>query len=228
MGIQELDPLQNKRDFQIVWYLAMIHMNQRCKYKGTFLLKDNEVLEALSAKFTISTENAQLTEKTYILAGLFSWHTNNPKQAKEYIQKAYQLNPSSVNANVCLGWLELDAKKNTMYFDNALEKSMRDIEGVFGKCISKKNTGNHSEALELANRLIAYHPTFIPAYVERLKILLEIQNWELLLEGAQRLGGISNDNIDALNMICIHELCFEGPSPTVATFISTLQKVIFK
>jgi tetratricopeptide repeat protein 21B len=168
-----------------------------------------------------------MTEKAYILAGLFSRHTNNHTQAKEYIQKAIQLNPSSVSGNVCLGYLNMDSKKNTTYFDNALEKSMRDIEGMFGKCILKKMTRDHSEALDLANRLIAYHPAFIPAYVERLKILLETQSWELLLEGAQRLGGISNDNIDAFTMICIHELCFEGPSPTVATFINTLQKVLF-
>lgn len=85
-----------------------------------------------------------------------------------------------------------------------------------------------SSALEVANRIIASYPNFIPALVERMYILLEMLSWDALLEAAQRLGGISHDNVDSMLMISWYELCCEGPSDTAATFLQTTRKAIEK
>ena len=34
LAIQELGPLEDKRDFVIVWHLAMIFAHEKCKYIG--------------------------------------------------------------------------------------------------------------------------------------------------------------------------------------------------
>jgi tetratricopeptide (TPR) repeat protein len=224
-AIQELTPLEGKRDFTIVWYLAMSHFHRKCQHIGKIQLIDNEVLDALTAKYTIAKESANFTEKQYLYAGLFSFYVHNYEAASEYFRLANDLNPSSLIAMLFIGEIELVQTGETALFDTILEKSQRDIGAMLLKGLSLRNQKKHAEALDMINKIIAYYPNFIPAHIERLRILLDTHSWEALLDGAQRLGGLSVDNIDSLHMICMHELCCEGATPVAATFIKTLEKV---
>lgn len=150
IAIQDLGPLEEKRDFIIVWHLAMIFAHEKCKYIGKNVMicrlsslfhqplylqinhittsTDKEAVAQLEAKLTIAMANANISEKAYSLAGLFSWHTGKLEDATNYYKTALKKNANWTGALIGLGWLEFEAKGNTSYFDKALEKSMRDIE----------------------------------------------------------------------------------------------------
>ncbi|KAJ3319716.1 Tetratricopeptide repeat protein 21B [Boothiomyces sp. JEL0866] len=205
LAIQELQPLEDKRDFGIAWYLAMIFAHQNCK------IPDREAIATLQAKFTIA--NPTTTDRTSLLAGLVSYHTGDLERATEYLKTALTKNANNIGAMSTLGWIELDRNiVKTNWFDKTLEKSMRDLEGMLGKCVQLRKEKNSTQALDLSNRIIAYYPNFLPAYIERMLIFLDLLAWDSLLEAAQRLGGLSQDNIDSLQMICLYEVCYEGPS----------------
>jgi tetratricopeptide (TPR) repeat protein len=147
IAIQELGPLEEKRDFIIVWHLAMIFAHQMCKYIGMQLYSlssfssftdrcvlnspphlDKEAVAQLEAKLTIAMANANISEKAYSLAGLFFWHTGKLDEAKSHYKNALTKNANYIGALIGLGWLEFEANGHTTYFEKALEKSMRDIE----------------------------------------------------------------------------------------------------
>ncbi|KAJ3271657.1 Tetratricopeptide repeat protein 21B [Terramyces sp. JEL0728] len=211
LAIQELQPLEDKRDFGIAWYLAMIFAHLNCK------IPDREAIATLQAKFTIA--NPATTDRASLLAGLVSYHTGDTTKAIEYLQTALTRNANSIGAMATLGWIELEqTRKKNNWFDKVLEKSMRDLE--------MRHEKNSNQALDLSNKIIAYYPTFLPAYIERMSIFLDLLAWESLLEAAQRLGGLSQDNIDSLEMICLYEICFDGPNDTVAAYLDTTFRAI--
>ena len=92
-------------------------------------------------------------------------------------------------------------------------------------CYLKTQRRQLSEALDITSQIIVYNPSFVVAYIERMYILLEMNAWGQVVEAAQRITGFAPDNIDALSIICLNELCHEGGSKMAATYISTLYEV---
>ncbi len=227
LALQELAVLEEKRDFVIVWNLAMIFAHNKCKYIGNHavFMIDKEAIATLEAKNTIALNISQSSERAHCLAGLFSWHVKDLDGAATHFKNALVKNANSVPALVGLGWLEIENTRND-YFEQAMQISLRDLEAMLGQCVIFRKERKASMALEVCNRIIAYFPNFVPALVERLYILLEMLSWDALLEAAQRLGGVAQDNLDSLIMVTWFEICTEGPSDTVATYLKTLRNAI--
>ena len=99
---------------------------------------------------------------------------------------------------------------------------------MFGQSAIFRKQRKIGAALEVSNRIVAYYPSFVPALVERMYMLVEMLSWDAILESAQRLGGVSHDNIDSLIIISWFETCVEGPSQTATTYVKTLRKAIEK
>ncbi len=47
---------------------------------------------------------------------------------------------------------------------------------------------NYSGALETINQVIVSYPSFLPALVKKMKLLLTLQDWEQTIDAAQRLN----------------------------------------
>lgn len=99
---------------------------------------------------------------------------------------------------------------------------------MFGQSAIFRKQRKIGAALEVSNRIVAYYPSFVPALVERMYMLVEMLSWDSILESAQRLGGIAHDNIDSLLILSWYETCVEGPSQNAATYVKTLRKAIEK
>ncbi|KAI2660900.1 Tetratricopeptide repeat protein 21B [Labeo rohita] len=69
---------------------------------------------------------------------------------------------------------------------------------------------NYSGALETINQVIASYPSFLPALVKKMKLLLTLQDWEQTVDAAQRLLQRDKNNLEALRMLALHSLCREG------------------
>lgn len=190
--------------------------------------KDTEAVAALEAKFTISMVNPNISEKSFHIAGLFYLHTGQKDQAITHFRQSLSKNASFVPTMIGLGWAELQDSDTTSMFAEAMVISMRDIESILGQSMLLRKQRKSSQALDLINRLIAYSPNFIPALVERMYILLEMLSWDSLLESAQRLIGISHEDVDALTMISWFELCCEGPSENALTYLAISRKALEK
>nr|KAJ3420035.1 Tetratricopeptide repeat protein 21B [Polyrhizophydium stewartii] len=206
-AIRELEQLQDKRDLVLAFPLAAMYAHENCK------LVDREAVDELQAKLTIAASNPNVTERALVLAGLLQMHAGHTDSAREYFRSALKTNGTSASANVCLGWLDLTsgqdstANKSNMWFDKALDKNPRDVEASIGLC---------------KGCMIVFYQSFLPAYIERMYMYLEMALWDQVVEAAQQITAISPDNVDALTLICLNELCREGGAKMAAAYISNI------
>ena len=70
-------------------------------------------------------------------------------------------------------------------FPHRLE-GMKDIDAILGKARYQQNRRNFSGALELVNQLIVAYSGFVPGVIEKMKVLLALQNWDEALDAANR------------------------------------------
>lgn len=61
------------------------------------------------------------------------------------------------------------------------------LDALLGKCRYYYQRHNFSHALEQANLAVASYPKFLPALVEKMRVLLALQDWDQAVETAQRL-----------------------------------------
>lgn len=62
----------------------------------------------------------------------------------------------------------------------------RNIDALFGKARFFELRHNYSGALELINQVVVNFQGFLPAFVEKMKLQLALQDWDQTIEGAQR------------------------------------------
>lgn len=91
--------------------------------------------------------------------------------------------------------------------------------------ILRKQKRAMSPALDITSQIIVYYPSFTPAFIERIYILLENAAWDQVLEAAHRLAGVMPDSIDATIGLCLNELCREGGYSMATSYLATLNQV---
>lgn len=62
----------------------------------------------------------------------------------------------------------------------------RDINALLGKAKYLESRHNFTGALEQINQLIVTFPGFLPALIEKMKLQLNLQDWDQAIETAQR------------------------------------------
>ena len=79
--------------------LALIFAHKQVK------LVDREALQRLESD--LSSVESRSSEVGLLLAAAFTWHTNNIDDARRYVQRAQDSNPSSIEGNVLRGWIDV-------------------------------------------------------------------------------------------------------------------------
>ena len=188
------------------------------------LTKDKEAIEAWEAKYVISS-SSNLSDRAYWLEGLFYLNTESYKEAEVSFQKSTNLNNRFGPGWVGVGWSQFLQGKKTMAFDKALELSNTDIEAQFGKSFLHRQYKQIQPAIDILNHMITFNQQFLPVYIERMYVFMEMSNWDQVIDASQRLLGLVEDSIDGLAVICLIELSREGPTKSAVTYIETLFKV---
>ncbi|KAL5032124.1 hypothetical protein BDV3_000718 [Batrachochytrium dendrobatidis] len=226
-ALNELGQLQDKRDLTLAYPLAAIFAYESCKHI------DHEAIQELQAKLTIASSSENITERAYILAGLLCMHTERPDMAKAYFKQASIKEGPTTIGYVYLGWLELNGNTNesagkaNSWFDKALGRNPRDVEALFGRLtFLRKMRRQISAAVDISTQLIVYHQSFLPAYIERMHMYLEMGVWDQAMEASQQVIAMSPDNIDGLCLVVLHELCQEGGARMASTYISNIFDVL--
>ena len=62
----------------------------------------------------------------------------------------------------------------------------KDIDALLGKAKFMELHRNFTTALELINQVVVSFPNFLPGLLEKMKVQLALQDWDLTLETAQR------------------------------------------
>lgn len=111
------------------------------------------------------------------------------------------------------GWLELNSlgkdvgKTASQFFETA---ASTDPECLFGKAKCFEKTGNLSRALDIVNQVVVLYPLYTPALLEKMKIQLASQDWELSIDSANRALVQDPVCLEAQRHLLLNALCHEG------------------
>ncbi|KAJ8385445.1 hypothetical protein AAFF_G00188970 [Aldrovandia affinis] len=223
-AIHELEAVKDKRDVSLCTLMALVYAQKKRQSP------DRDVIQELDAK--VKEDRKSASPRGLYYAGLLLWHLGRNDKAREYIERMIKVSNGAKEGIILKGWIELTSNKETYakkagkYFDEGL-KEKADVFALMGKARYYEFRQNYSGALEAMNQVVVSFPGFLPALVEKMKLLLTLQDWEQTVDAAQRLLQKDKSCVEAQRMIALHSLCREGDIPEsvkqLTNLITTLE-----
>ncbi|XP_037004098.2 tetratricopeptide repeat protein 21A isoform X1 [Artibeus jamaicensis] len=222
-AISSLESIRNHPDVSLCSIMALIYAHKYCE------TIDLEAVQELESSLKEIRKTASGTALYY--AGLFLWLMGRHDRAKEYIDRMLKLSSSSREGYVLRGWVDLTSdkphtvKKSIKYLEQGLQDS-KDVLGLMGKATYYMTQQNYSGALEVVNQVTVLSGSFLPAWVLKMKLFLARQDWEQTVETGHRILEKDERNIDACQILAVHELAREGNITTAADHVKNLIKAL--
>ena len=125
-----------------------------------------------------------------------------------------------------LGWCELLMKKPgyiekaTKYFKecSGMAEGSRDINTLVGLARCHIGLKRMDDALNSINQAVVQNPKHMPCLLEKMYILLAIQDWEQAHETSTRVLSSDPNSIQAKAVVILFLLCQEGKYSEVSCF----------
>ncbi|XP_033624164.1 tetratricopeptide repeat protein 21B-like isoform X1 [Asterias rubens] len=207
-GMRELEGIKDKPDLVLCTTMALMYSHKRCK------TVDREAVQELDTR--LKEERKHAGEKGLYFAAMFLWHTGRHDKAREYVDRMLKLSQGAKEGQVLRGWIDLTCgrdtfvKKSGKYFEDALSGASKNVEALIGKSRYFTLRHNYSGALDLINQAVVSYPGFMPALIEKMRLLMALQDWEQTVETAQRALSQQSSCIEAVRMEILYLLCREG------------------
>ncbi|XP_005393347.1 PREDICTED: tetratricopeptide repeat protein 21B [Chinchilla lanigera] len=218
-ALREFEAIKNKQDVSLCSLIALIYAHKMSPSP------DREAI--LESDARVKEQRKGADQKALYHAGLFLWHIGRHDKAREYIERMIKMPNSSNEGQILKAWLDITrgkepyAKKALKCFEEGLQDG-KDIFALLGKVQCLEMRQNYSGALETVNQIIVSFPSFLPAFIKRMKLQLALQDWDQMVETAQRLLLQDNQNVEALRMLAVYYLCREGNIEKATTKLENL------
>ncbi|XP_046518696.1 tetratricopeptide repeat protein 21A isoform X2 [Equus quagga] len=224
-AISNLESIRNYPDVSLCSIMALIYAHKRCE------TIDREAIQELESSLKEIRKTASGTALYY--GGLFLWLLGHHDKAKEYIDRMLKVSSSSREGYVLRGWVDLTSekphtvKKSIKYLEQGIQDT-KDVLGLMGKAMYLMMQQNYSGALEVVNQITVASGSFLPALVLKMRLFLARQDWEQTVEIGHRILEKDESNIDACQILAVHELAREGNMTTAAEHVRNLIKALEK
>lgn len=218
-ALREFEAIKNKPDVSLCSLLALIYAHKMS------LSPDREAILESDTKLKELRKGAE--PKALYHAGLFLWHIGRHDKAREYIDRMIKMSNGGKEGQILRAWLDITrgkepyTKKALRSFEEVLQNG-NDIFALLGKAQCLEMRQNYSSALETVNQIIVNFPSFLPAFVQKMKLQLALQDWDQTIEIAQRLMLQDKQNVEALRMLALYYLCREGDIEKATTTLENL------
>ncbi|XP_070311543.1 tetratricopeptide repeat protein 21A isoform X3 [Odocoileus virginianus] len=222
-AISSLESIQNHPDVSLCSIMALIYAHKCCE------TIDREAIQELESSLKEVRKTASGTALYY--AGLFLWLMGRHDKAREYIDRTLKVSSSSREGYVLRGWVDLSSdkphtvKKSIKYLEHGLQDT-KDVLGLMGKVMYFMMLQNYSGALEVVNQITVTCGSFLPALVLKMRLFLARQDWEQTVEMGHRILKKDENNIDACQILAVHELAREGNMTAAAEHVRNLIKAL--
>ena len=125
-----------------------------------------------------------------------------------------------------LGWCEILMKKSgyqnkaLKYFKECMELpgGSKDINTLVGVAKCHASLKRWDDALDNVNQAVVQHPKNLPCLLEKMNVLLAIQDWEQAFETSNRILAADANCIQAKAVTVLYMLCLEGKYSEVKFF----------
>uniref|UniRef100_A0A8D1WEC3 Tetratricopeptide repeat domain 21A n=1 Tax=Sus scrofa TaxID=9823 RepID=A0A8D1WEC3_PIG len=211
-AISSLESIRNHPDVSLCSTMALIYAHKCCE------TIDREAIQELESSLKEIRKTASGTALYH--AGLFLWLIGCHDKAKEYTDRLLKVSSSSREGCMLRGWVDLSSdkphtvKKSIKYLEQGMQDT-KDVLGLMGKAKYFMMLQNYSGALEVVNQITVTSGSFLPALVLKMQLFLARQDWEQTVETGHRILEKDESNIDACQILAVHELAREGNITTV-------------
>ncbi|XP_059018012.1 tetratricopeptide repeat protein 21A isoform X5 [Mustela lutreola] len=222
-AISNLESIRNHPDVSLCSIMALIYAHKCCE------TIDREAIQELESSLKEIRKTASARAMYY--AGLFLWLMGRHDKAREYVDRTLKLSSSSREGYVLRGWVDLTSdkphtlKKSIKYLEQGMQDS-KDVLGLMGKATYFMLQQNYSGALEVVNQITVTSGSFLPALVLKMRLFLARQDWEQTVEMGHRILENDEYNIDACQILAMHELAREGNMTTATNHVRNLIKAL--
>ena len=205
-------------------------------------IKDKDSITTL--KDSLKSYSKTTDESSLIYAARYFYHEQKEKQSRQCLEKILSKNNKSIEALVLLGWINLESgnsrneRKSAQMFDAAVQLAEmvdgqqgggtggggagRDFAALLGRVKYNEMKKKYDRCIEDLNLLIVSSPEFLPAQVEKSRILMILNNWDESLAIANRILKRDHTHILALKQICIYFLTRESKVNAISSRLSDL------
>ncbi|XP_063458809.1 tetratricopeptide repeat protein 21A isoform X17 [Pan paniscus] len=222
-AISDLESIRHHPDVSLCSTMALIYAHKRCE------IIDREAIQEL--EYSLKEIRKTVSGTALYYAGLFLWLIGRHDKAKEYIDRMLKISRGFREAYVLRGWVDLTsdkphtAKKAIEYLEQGIQDT-KDVLGLMGKAMYFMMQQNYSEALEVVNQITVTSGSFLPALVLKMQLFLARQDWEQTVEMGHRILEKDESNIDACQILTVHELAREGNMTTATNHVRNLIKAL--
>ncbi|XP_055237286.1 tetratricopeptide repeat protein 21A isoform X16 [Gorilla gorilla gorilla] len=222
-AISDLESIRHHPDVSLCSTMALIYAHKRCE------IIDREAIQEL--EYSLKEIGKTVSGTALYYAGLFVWLIGCHDKAKEYIDRMLKISRGFREAYVLRGWVDLTsdkphtAKKAIEYLEQGIQDT-KDVLGLMGKAMYFMMQQNYSEALEVVNQITVTSGSFLPALVLKMQLFLARQDWEQTVEMGHRILEKDESNIDACQILTVHELAREGNMTTATNHVRNLIKAL--
>jgi len=205
-------------DLELAASAAMLMAHESAK------VQDQETMIQLQNKIEIEESTATDTAALHLAA--FYSYTRSKERARGLAERVLRTQPDNLQAMVMLGWIivaqHLDEESGDMaldegeldealqHFEVVLEHDSADLEATMGKAKVLELKHKHAEALHLLTEMNIKVSWFLPALLEKTRLLLCVGDWEQMMEHVQRIFQTDNQNIMGLAWTALHQMVREG------------------
>ncbi|XP_038179193.1 tetratricopeptide repeat protein 21A isoform X2 [Arvicola amphibius] len=212
-AISELESIQSHPDMSLCSAIALLYAHKCCD------TIDEEAVQELESSLKEIRKTASDTALYY--ASLFLWLIGHHDKAREYVDHMLKVCSGSKEGYVLKGWVDLTSnkphvvKKSIKYLEQGTQDA-KDLLGLMGKATYYLIQQNFSGALEVVNQVTMASGNFLPALVLKMRLFLARQDWDQTVETGHRILEKDESNIDAWQILTVHELAREGNTTTVS------------
>ncbi|XP_076294780.1 tetratricopeptide repeat protein 21B [Lasioglossum baleicum] len=163
----------------------------------------------------IREERRKSSPNALSLAALVLLLSQKAEKAKDYIGKAYKLDPSNTNVLLVKGWVDLFTVNKTTAdrpntFEMVLEEHPKNVYALLGSAKYKQQHGDSAGAILSLNSVIVGYPKLHLPLVEKLQNQLAMKDWDQVLETSNRISSIDSNNLDSLKARAFITFCRNG------------------
>uniref|UniRef100_A0A7S0S5T6 Tetratricopeptide repeat-like domain-containing protein n=1 Tax=Chlamydomonas leiostraca TaxID=1034604 RepID=A0A7S0S5T6_9CHLO len=228
-ALRELRAVSAVPDLELAAAAAMLQAHESAK------VVDQDAVMELQTKLEVEESTASDAAALH-LASFYSL-TKSKERARGLAERVLRMQPDNGQALVLLGWVILGQHADEEYgalvddseleeaaasFEAALAADPNDLEAMLGRSKVAEVRHNLSGALEGLTEVAVRFSWFMPALVEKARLLLAVGDWEQANDTIHSILSVDPQNIMALAWQALHAITREGNNKSAVKLLQDL------
>ncbi|PNW81978.1 hypothetical protein CHLRE_06g268800v5 [Chlamydomonas reinhardtii] len=228
-AMRDLSSIQGNSDLELAVAAAQLLGHESAK------VPDHDAIIDLQAKLEIEERTA--SDQPCLHLASFYLYTKSKERARGLVERVLRNQPDMVPAQVLLGWIIISQQQDDEYdmlfdeselddalshFEQAVEHDHNDLQALLGKAKIMELKKQLGPCLDVLTEINVRFGWFVPALVEKTRMLMMLGDWEQVTETLQRVLAADQQNIMAQAWNCMISLTREGNNKQAAKQLQDL------